>query len=101
MPSIETLKAFAEERPDDPFPVYALAMEHKRQGALEEADRVFRDLRRRHPDYLPQYLIHGQVLEGMGGGDAAAEAYRLGLEVARRTGEAHAEEELQEALDAL
>jgi tetratricopeptide (TPR) repeat protein len=101
MDRLARLKAFVEESPDDPFPLYGVAMEHKRLGDFASADATFEALRTRFPDYLPQYLLHGQVLEGLGRRDDAAATLRRGLEVAAAAGDAHAEEELQEALDAL
>ncbi len=98
---VDTLKQFVAESPDDPLPRYGLAMEYRRLGQLEASDEAFRQIRARFPDYLPQYLIHGQVLEALGRTDAAREAYTLGLEKARATGEAHAARELEAARDAL
>ena len=98
---VESLKQFVSESPDDPLPRYGLAMEYRRLGQLEASDEAFREIRARFPDYLPQYLIHGQVLEGLGRPDAAREAYTLGLAKAEANGEAHAARELEAARDAL
>jgi len=98
---VDSLKQFVDESPDDPLPRYGLAMEYRRLGQLEASDEVFRQIRERFPDYLPQYLIHGQVLESLDRQDAAREAYTLGLEKAEAAGEAHAARELEAARDAL
>lgn len=98
---LEALEAFVAEQPDAPLPLYGLAMEHRRLGDLEAASRVFAEVRARFPDYVPAYLIHGQVLEGLGDTEAARAAYAEGIERARAAGEAHAASELEAALDAL
>lgn len=96
---LDNLRHFIDESPDDPLPLYGLAMEYRRIGQLEASEDVFRTLRTRFPEYLPQYLIHGQVLEAMGRPDAAREIYDLGLEKAQQQGETHAESELREAYE--
>ena len=59
---LEEIKKIVEQMPNDPFPRYGLAMEYKTSGNLQAADETFRDLAQRHPAYVPQYLMHGQVL---------------------------------------
>ena len=46
----------------DAFAWYGLAMEYRREGRPEDAMRAFEQLRDRHPEYLPMYLMAGQVL---------------------------------------
>lgn len=98
---LETLRHLAESAPDDPLPRYAVAMEHRRLGDLDAAEKAFAEVRAHFPDYLPAYLIHGQVLEAVGREADAREAYAKGLDLARRAGEDHAASELAAALEAL
>lgn len=98
---LEQLQRFAEEHPEDPFPRYALALEHRRRGDTEAALDCFDALRRDFPEYLPQYLMHGQILEAAGRVEEARAAYEQGIALAARQGEAHAQTELEEALAAL
>lgn len=95
---IATLKSFIEARPDDPFPRYGLAMEYKNQGKLEEAARVFAELREKFADYVPQYLHGGHVLLALNRKAEARDVYRKGIEVATRRGDFHARGELEAAL---
>lgn len=95
---IEALKQFIGQRPDDPFPRYALAMEHKGAGDLERAADVFRDLMARAPGYVATYLQFGMVLDHLGRIDEAKAIYTQGIDQARRAGNAHALSELEGAL---
>jgi tetratricopeptide (TPR) repeat protein len=95
---IAKLRAFAEARPQDPFPRYALALEHRNAGAHAEALVVFRELLAAHPDYVPAYLHAGNALVATGDPDGAKALWRQGVEVAQRKGDHHAASELQSAL---
>lgn len=102
MPSrIELLRKFIAERPHDPFPRYALALEHKNGGGLDEAWRLFDELLAAHAEYTPAYLHAGNTLLALGRRDEAAAVYRRGVEACRRKGDGHALGELVGALDAL
>src|SRR6187455_2811828 len=46
----------------DAFAWYGLAMEYRRAGRVSEALATFGSLRERQPDYLPMYLMAGQLL---------------------------------------
>jgi Tfp pilus assembly protein PilF len=68
---------------------------------LEEASAALDGVMERFPDYVPSYLMAGQIEESLGHPERAAERYRSGVEVAREEGNAHAVGELGVALDAL
>jgi predicted Zn-dependent protease len=86
---------------ENPFAWYGLAMEYRNLSRKEEALAVFESLRTRTPDYVPMYLMCGQMLEQMGRPAEAKEWLGLGVEAARRKGDAHAAGELEGALAAL
>jgi predicted Zn-dependent protease len=86
---------------DNPFAWYGLAMEYRSLSRHEEALAVFESLRNRTPDYVPMYLMCGQMLEQMGRPEQAKKWLILGVEAARRKGDAHAAGELEGALAAL
>ena len=92
------LREFAEARPQDPFPQYALALEHRNAGGHAEALAVFRALMSAHPDYVPAYLHAGNTLVALGQHAEAKDVWRRGVEVARRKGDHHAAGELESAL---
>ena len=98
---VDLLKRFVQENPDDPFPRYGLAMEYRRLGRVAEALDLFEALRRDFPDYLPQYLMHGQLLAAEGRVEEARAVLEAGAALAETQGEAHALSELREALEAL
>lgn len=99
---LEEIKKIIELAPQDPFPRYGLAMEYRTSGDHEEAVRAFADLQQRHPDYVPQYLMHGGSLVSLRRLAEARQVFALGIEVARRArNQQHALSELQAALNAL
>jgi tetratricopeptide (TPR) repeat protein len=98
---IATFKIHIAQTPDDPFPRYALAMEYHSQGILDKAKLAFRDLVNQFPDYVPTYLMYGSILNELGDRDAAIDIYTKGIEVAGRKRDAHAKNELQDALENL
>jgi tetratricopeptide (TPR) repeat protein len=85
----------------DPFPRYALAIELKTAGRLDEAWREFESLIAAHADYTPAYLHAGNTLVSLGRRDEAKAIYSRGVEASARNGDAHAGGELQQALAAL
>lgn len=95
------LLKMAEREPSDPFLLYGIALEHKKAGeqskALEYLDRVLR----LDPGYCYAYHQKGLVYESAGDNDAAADAYRQGIEAARKKGDDHARQEIEGALQML
>jgi len=98
---IAALNQFIEQRPSDPFPRYALALEHKSAGDLEGAARTFQDLVERAPTYVATYLQFGMVLEQLGRIDDARRVLTEGVGQAKKAGNAHALSEIQDALAGL
>jgi hypothetical protein len=85
----------------DPFVLYGLAMEYRSLERSEEALATFEKLRERSPDYVPMYLMCGQMLEAMSRLADARAWLTAGIEAARAKGDGHAASELEAALDAL
>jgi predicted Zn-dependent protease len=86
---------------NDPFAWYGLAMEYRTLSRHEEALSAFETLRSRAPDYVPMYLMCGQMLAAMGRPSDARAWFSRGLEAARAKGDAHAAGELEGALSSL
>jgi tetratricopeptide (TPR) repeat protein len=101
MSRIETLKGFIAQRPQDPFPRYALALEYKNGGRLEEARETFAALMDAHPSYTAAYLHAGNTLLALGQRAEARAVYQRGVEACGRAGDAHARGELEGALASL
>jgi hypothetical protein len=91
------LRSFAEQRPQDPFPRYALAMELKSSGNAEAAWRSFESLISSHPDYVASYSPAGELLVEMGRVDEARSLYDKGIAACARRNDGHTREHLESA----
>ncbi len=98
---IDALLGFIQQKPQDPFPRYALALEYKNAGRPDEARATFDALMSAHPDYTAAYLHAGNTLLALGMRDDARAVYQRGVEVCVRRGDAHARGELEGALASL
>lgn len=101
MDRLSMLEKMVQARPEDPFPHYGLAMEHKRLGNLESAVAAFDTLMQRFPNYVPAYLMYGQMLRDGGNGARAIEIFDQGMGVAKAVGDHHAWDELRAAREEL
>ncbi len=101
MSRIEMIRKIVEQQPNDPFPRYGLAMELKNLGRLDEAHAEFDELERRQPDYVPQFLMHANVLRALKRGPDARAVLERGLAAAAKKRDGHAQSELQAALEEL
>jgi tetratricopeptide (TPR) repeat protein len=95
---LEILKSMVEQKPEDSFSRYGLAMEYVNSGALEAAVEEFQALLRHNPNYGAGYFHGGQTLEKLGREDEAREIYRKGIEVTGAAGDEHTRSELLAAL---
>jgi tetratricopeptide (TPR) repeat protein len=98
---LEYLLKLTASGTDDPFPHYGLALEYRSLERHEDALETFRRLRARTPDYVPMYLMCGQMLEKLGRKDEAREWLEAGIEQARTKRDSHALSELERALAGL
>lgn len=95
------LRALVEQNPSDSRTRYMLAMELAGQGRLDEAVQHFETLIEADADYVAAYYQGGQALERLGETGKARSIYERGIEACVRTGNAHAREELEAALERL
>jgi predicted Zn-dependent protease len=86
---------------EDPFVWYGLAMEYRSLQRFDDALSTFEALRERTPDYVPMYLMCGQMLESMGRAEEARGWLSSGIEHAGKKGDTHAVSELESALATL
>lgn len=98
---VASMKQFIRQFPDNPFPRYALALEFKNAGQLDDAVTTFRELLERLPAYVPTYLQFGMLLEQAGRVDEARAVLTAGVAQARAANDGHALGELQGVLDGL
>lgn len=85
---------------DDPFVYYGRAMELRSLERHRESLDAFGVLAERFPEYVPTYLMAGQVAEILGLPDEARRWYERGIERAAGK-DPHARSELSAALEAL
>jgi len=91
------LQKMVASKPEDPFPRYGLAMEYKTRGMRREAEGAFEGLLEAFPDYLPAFLMYGNLLADSGAKDRAVAMYQRGMDVARAASDEHALGELEAA----
>ena len=85
----------------DPFVHYARALELRGQGDLQEALKALTDVETRFPDYVPTFLMAGQVAVELELTEVARQVWERGLSLAARVGDEHARSELSQALSTL
>ena len=98
---VAAFRKMVEQRPQEPFARYSLALAHRSLGQHDEAARQLEQLALTAPGYVPTYLMLGQVLEALGRPEEAASAYRRGTEAATQANDEHARSELGQALERL
>jgi cytochrome c-type biogenesis protein CcmH/NrfG len=101
MDRIAMLSEILTTNPDDAFARYGLAMEYSKSGEVERALEEFRRLLSSHPDYTAGYFMAAQTLASASRGDEAKRMLIDGIASARRTGNNHAQSEMEAMLDDL
>ena len=98
---LERLEKMIAQGTKDPFVRYARALELRGEGTPEQALTALAEVRELHPEYVPTFLMAGQIAAQL---DRIAEArawLAQGIVVAKTARDEHARSELQSALDAL
>lgn len=93
---IQQLLGFLEEEPDNPFNLYALALEYQSEDP-EQAAFYFDKLLEEHKDYLPTYYHAAAFYAEQEETELAKAIYEKGIALAREAGDAHALKELENA----
>jgi len=84
--------------PSDAFARYGLAMEYSKAGQTEAALAEFQKLLELHPDYTAGYFMAAQTLAAAGRNDEARKMLQDGIASALRTGNQHAQSEMEAML---
>ncbi|VTR91388.1 repeat-containing protein : Marine sediment metagenome DNA, contig: S01H1_S28096 (Fragment) OS=marine sediment metagenome GN=S01H1_64985 PE=4 SV=1 [Gemmata massiliana] len=97
------IEALLAEDPNDAFLRYGLAMEHASAGDDAECATVLRDLiaRTAAEPYVPAFLQCGQALMRLDRTEEACAVLKQGIDAARKTGDTHAQGEMQGLLASL
>jgi Tfp pilus assembly protein PilF len=95
MDRIAMLAEILASNPSDAFARYGLAMEYSNQGNVAQAMEEFGKLLSAHPDYTAGYFMAAQTLAKAARIDDAKQMLRDGIASAQRTGNAHAQSEME------
>lgn len=98
MDRIAALNDILTQNPDDAFARYGLAMEYSTQEDFDRALAEFSILLERHPDYTAGYFMAAQTLVRAQRSDEALTYLQNGIDAARRTGNLHAQSEMEAML---
>ena len=92
------LNEILAQNANDAFARYGLAMEYSKAGEVERAMEEFSKLLSAHPDYTAGYFMAAQTLAKAEHNDEAKKMLADGIASARRTGNAHAQNEMEAML---
>jgi cytochrome c-type biogenesis protein CcmH/NrfG len=101
MDRVAMLNEILSQNPHDAFARYGLAMEFSKAGNVDRAMEEFGKLLSSNPDYTPAYFMAAQTLARADRSDEAKKMLLDGIASAKRTGNAHAQSEMQAMLDEL
>ena len=94
----QMLEEFVAKKPDDAFSRYGLAMECMNSGDPAAADAHFRALIERNADYIPAYLMYGQLLARESRAGEAKQVLTNGIAAATKKHDDHARSEMETLL---
>jgi predicted Zn-dependent protease len=95
MDRIALLNEVLTENPSDAFARYGLAMEYSNSGEVERALEEFGKLLATHPDYTAGYFMAAQTLAKAERNDEARKMLVDGIASAKKTGNGHAQSEME------
>jgi len=98
MDRIAALTEVLAQNPNDAFARYGLAMEYSNQGNLEHSLAEFSTLLKIHPDYTAGYFMAAQTLAKAHRQEDARKMLTNGIASAKRTGNLHAQSEMEAML---
>jgi predicted Zn-dependent protease len=90
------LQALLAEQPNDPFLLYAVAIEIVSKQPYE-AGALFENLLKNHPNYLATYYMAAQYYAETNQNEKAEQTYKQGIELAQQQGELKTLAELKNA----
>lgn len=98
MDRIAALNEILTENPKDAFARYGLAMEYSKRGDFDRALAEFSILLENHPEYTAGYFMAAQTLVKAERTGDARKMLDDGIASARRTGNLHAQSEMEALL---
>lgn len=94
----QVLEEFVQKSPTDAFSRYGLAMECMNTGDTASAILNFDLLLEQHADYIPAYLMYGQLLVRESRPNEAKQILTTGIAAAEKKGDQHAVSEMETLL---
>ena len=101
MDRLELLNEILTQNPEDAFARYGLALEYSKNGQTDQALLEFDKLLTTHPDYTAGYFMAAQTLSAAGRIDEAKKMLASGIASAKKTGNSHAQAEMEAMLGEL
>jgi len=98
MDRLAMLTEILTQNPQDAFARYGLAMEYSNRGEVETAMQEFSKLLTAHPDYTAGYFMAAHTLAKASRIDEAKKMLQDGIASAQKTGNAHAQSEMEAML---
>ena len=95
---LELIMEMLEKDPNDPFLLYAVALEYKKTGNFVVATKQLENLLKSHPKYLGTYYLLGKLYEESEEIAKAIKIYKAGKIIATSNGDHKILGELNEAL---
>jgi len=99
MNRLEHLEHLLKESPNDPFLMYGIALEYRKEN-ISKALTQLNMLLEKHPNYLPTYYQTGQLYEDIDE-EQALKIYRKGMSLAKEQGDMHTYGELKSVFELL
>ncbi len=99
MERLAQLLTMMRDKPNDPFLIFALALEYRSAEKQAESRGYFERLVNEFPDYVATYYQYGKMEEETGNVRKALELYNKGIEKAKASGDQKTARELQQAID--
>jgi len=100
MSRLESLMSFYHSDTEDPFNMYAIALEFRSLNQTEEAIQWLEKLRSKFPSYVPTYYQLAKLVEESNI-EEAEKIYLEGMNAAQLANDNHAYKELKAALQML
>ncbi len=98
---LEMLKDILAQDPNNKLARYGLAMEYGNAGQIDDCLLEFNKLIEQDPQYANAYFMAAQSLQRAERTEEAKDMLKKGIEAAQRSGNKHAESEMQSMLDDL
>ncbi len=95
---LQVLVAYLGDDPSDEFTRFALALEYRKLGRLDDATREFERLVEESPEYVGTYYHLGGLYRTSGDAARAKSIFEKGVQIAERQRDHHAKSELKAAL---